>query len=98
MNRQSCTKDQQPKVRISLNNILVCFHRILSCTTRKLGIYGTCRMDHSVTLLHIFSKFGAGRYSLLWYRRVCVVYFVNFSFCGPKKKEWHTALEQRLGE
>lgn len=50
----------------------------------------------SVILLHIFSKLGPGRYSLLWYGQVHVVYFfVNFSFCGPKKKEWHTALEQR---
>ncbi len=51
--------------------------------------------DHSVIHLHIFSVLGAGRYSLLWYGRVCVWYiFVNSSFCVPKKKEWHTALGQ----
>lgn len=52
--------------------------------------------DHSVILSVFFKKIYADSYSLPLHEGVQAEHFFFFSFCGKKKKERRTVLEQHM--
>lgn len=87
MNAQPCTNGQD--IHINTLNLGLFFTKTYSIPTERLDYTTRVAWNHSVTLYVLKKKNINGREWDI---------SLNFSVCGLKNKEAHTALEQHKGE